>query len=259
MRAKRKGFFAGTSWLKLLRLLPSPTAAWPVEDFAEPVQEDSAAGLMQFNSPMGRFWAPSSDRGPLGSTIIEMLSSVYEYGDAVIKHGDLVFDLGANLGTFSRLAFAKGAAKVVAFEAQAVYQRCLQRTFSREITQGTFELICSPVWSRRTTVRFTGRSMVGHVAADGEEDGVTMESVTLDQVVDALRLPGVDFLKADIEGAERHALEGASGLMRRFRPRGAFCVYHLPDDPEVIGGFLKRVQPGYRVVFETSGRYVYFW
>jgi hypothetical protein len=85
-----------------------------------------------------------------------------------------------------------------------------------------------------------------------------MQTVTLDEVVETLGLQRVDFLKADIEGAERHALMGGGATIRRCRPRVAFCVYHYPDDPEVIGNILRSYQD-YKLVFDSSGRYVYCW
>ncbi len=162
--------------------------------------------------------------------------------------------MGANLGTFTRLAFERGAAKVVAFEPQGVYEECLRRTFSSEIASKRLGIVSSPVWSEKRTVHFAGQGLVGRVA----EEGTTMQSVTLDEIVDRLALPRVDFLKADIEGAERQALLEAAGLIRRWRPRIAFCVYHHPDDPQVIRKLIQGYQP-YKLVFDTSGRYVYAW
>jgi hypothetical protein len=116
-------------------------------------------------------------------------------------------------------------------------------------------LISQPLWSEKRTVHFSGASLVGHIA----DEGILMETVTLDEVVETLGLPEVDFLKADIEGAERHALMGACATITRCRPRVAFCIYHYPDDPEVIARILRSYAPKYKMVFESSGRYVYCW
>jgi hypothetical protein len=63
---------------------------------------------------------------------------------------------------------------------------------------------------------------------------VTVRAVTLDAVVDELKPGHVDFIKMDIEGAERHALAGARRLLAAHKPRLAICIYHAPDDPEVV-------------------------
>ena len=48
--------------------------------------------------------------------------------------------------------------------------------------------------------------------------GPNGECTSIDRIVTALRLPKVDFIKLDIEGAERNALAGTSGTMNAFRP-----------------------------------------
>ncbi len=70
----------------------------------------------------------------------------------------------------------------------------------------------------------------------------------LDDIVSGLHLDRVDFIKMDIEGSERHALRGAEQTLRRFKPRMAICVYHLPDDPKVIPQVVAQAQPAYRIM-----------
>jgi hypothetical protein len=108
LRAKKSGYFTSTSWTRLLSLLPRPTTSWPSKDFAEAVAHDSESGLVEYTSPLGKFWGRAGDHEALADTAIEILSGVYEYGGAVIRSGDIVFDMGCNLGTFTRLALDRG-------------------------------------------------------------------------------------------------------------------------------------------------------
>jgi hypothetical protein len=57
---------------------------------------------------------------------------------------------------------------------------------------------------------------------------------TVDKMVAELSLEHVDYIKLDIEGAERRAIAGAKETIAKFHPRMALCVYHLRDDPEEI-------------------------
>jgi len=71
-------------------------------------------------------------------------------------------------------------------------------------------------------------------------------AVTLDGLRRAGTLADVDFVKLDVEGAELHALRGATELIRERPPRLAVAVYHRPDDLVVIPRLLEDLGPSYR-------------
>ena len=71
---------------------------------------------------------------------------------------------------------------------------------------------------------------------------------TLDKFVEDRKLERVDFIKADIEGAERDMLRGACNTLKTFAPKLAICTYHLPDDPEVLENIILKANPDYTVV-----------
>lgn len=82
-----------------------------------------------------------------------------------------------------------------------------------------------------------------------------MEITTVDAFVSTHNLPRVDFIKADIEGYERHMLEGAQETLKRFAPKLALCTYHLPDDPEVLASLIKQANPAYHIVQKRKKLY----
>jgi hypothetical protein len=53
----------------------------------------------------------------------------------------------------------------------------------------------------------------------------------------------VDFIKMDIEGAERQALRGAQQTVARFRPRLAISLEHTPSDAEEIPTLIRSLWP----------------
>jgi hypothetical protein len=61
----------------------------------------------------------------------------------------------------------------------------------------------------------------------------------------------------DIEGAERHALAGGRDTLRRSQPRMAICIYHAPDDREVIPRVVLAANPRYQL-FMRGGFQAYF-
>jgi hypothetical protein len=72
---------------------------------------------------------------------------------------------------------------------------------------------------------------------------------TLDRFVEENKLERVDFIKADIEGAERDMLRGSSHVLKTFAPKLAICTYHLLDDPEVLEKIIKEANPAYTVKY----------
>jgi hypothetical protein len=70
---------------------------------------------------------------------------------------------------------------------------------------------------------------------------------TLDSFVKEKNLPRVDFIKADIEGAECAMLLGAAETIRKFRPKMALCIYHRAStDHWLVPETLLSICPNYR-------------
>ncbi len=174
----------------------------------------------------------------------------YEWGGAAIEKNDVVFDCGANLGLFSLLAAYRGA-QVYAFEPVRAAREMMERSLALNPDLAHhIEIIPAALGAASGVAEFTvlddtlvGSSMV--LAQPGRKE---CSSVT---TVDAFcqdRGLTVDFIKADIEGAERQMLAGAQETLARDAPDVAICTYHLPDDPVVLSGLLKKGNPAYSLV-----------
>jgi FkbM family methyltransferase len=88
------------------------------------------------------------------------------------------------------------------------------------------------LWSGSKVLFFD--DTLGSASKLSPKGNLKIETVALDEVINSR----VDFIKLDIEGAEYEALKGAEGLIKKYNPAMAVCVYHNQEDfiriPELI-------------------------
>ena len=177
--------------------------------------------------------------------------TVYENDFVSVQEGDVVLDVGGHLGVFTRHALDGGARKVIVFEPEPITAACFRKTFAEDIRAGRVVFLQKAAYEREGMFKFQGTdpdlphswyaSAGARISAQGN---IMVHAVTIDQAV--RNLDAVDFIKMDIEGAERHALQGAVETLSRFQPQLAICVYHREDDPEVVPQIVLAAQPNYQ-------------
>jgi FkbM family methyltransferase len=225
---------------------------WPTDRLAVPRTHDD--DFVEYETPIGTLWFTENYRRYAGLFALEQMRGVYERGAVRINVGDTVVDLGGHIGSFTRYAFTRGARIVIVFEPEPTHIRCLEHCFAHEIAAGRLHLIRAAAWKEKTVLRFQQAGVESRVHESGE---LRVLSVTVDEVANSLQLKQVDFIKADIEGAERVALGGAKETIAKFAPRMVFCTYHLADDPVVIPAIVQRIRR-YDVSFNMGRSQVFF-
>ncbi len=257
---KASGRKQSCPWAKLL------TLPWSVARFEElqrktlkeltAVREDQL-GIQLFNSPTRPFWIKKDgtdlDGKHLLAYIIAEQQWLTEYGQGRgVKAGDIVVDVGAHIGTFGDDALRRGAAKVIMVEPDPVNVECIRRNFQQEIADGRVVLIPEGAWSKADTLNFDiGVANSGTGSLVVKESGARRIKVPVRPLDDMLRSAGidhVDFIKMDIEGAEREALKGAAGVLAKWKPRLMMDSYHLPDDDTVLPAAVAGAYPSYRSI-----------
>ena len=78
-----------------------------------------------------------------------------------------------------------------------------------------------------------------------DADYITVRTTTIDAEARERNLPRLDFIKMDIEGAERDALHGAEHALRTFKPKLAISIYHRVEDYAAIPRYLDGLGLGY--------------
>jgi len=179
-----------------------------------------------------------------------------EYAGAVIHPGDVVFDAGANIGLFSMVA-APRASRVIAFEPLPSVLGMLERAqaLHPNIEIAPFALASAPGEAEFHISQ--GTNTCNSMVMRNGPASCRVRTHSIDAFVEEQGIHRVDFIKADIEGAERDLLAGAQKTLRDFAPRLSICTYHLPDDPEVLEGLVRRANPAY--VIEHQWCKLYAW
>lgn len=189
-----------------------------------------------------------------------MVEGPYELNEDVsVDKDDVVIDCGANIGLFSAIASDKGA-RVYSFEPnEDVIETYLYKTKGY---RGNINIVplalsneCGEMYFDKNTT--TNSSGTGHLVSDAKESDVVVKTTTLDKFVENQGLNRVDFIKADIEGAERDMLKGATNVLREFAPKLSICTYHLPDDKEVLEDIVKSANPNYVIEHRYKKMYGY--
>ena len=215
-------------------------------------QYDQAFDIQLISHPSRNYWIRKGGGYPglnlLGYHIAEQDWLAYRNAGKSVQPGDIVLDCGAHVGTFVSQALSRGAARVIAIDPDPTQVECLRRNFAKEIDEGRVTVVPKGVWSSEGMMTLSigsQHSGVSSLVGEAGEETVEVPVVRIDRLVAELGLARVDFIKLDIEGAEREALRGAVQVLKKYRPRLMIDSYHLPDDNVVLPEIIRGAQPDY--------------
>jgi FkbM family methyltransferase len=211
------------------------------------------AGLALWSTPRGEFWIPDdgSER-ILALLLAQEERNIYGTGEWGVQRGDVVLDVGAYIGTWTRQALARGAKLVVAIEPTPASVECLKRNLAAPIAAGKVIVYPKGIWDYEGTLTLFANSKSGVGNSFVEQNGVTekvdaIPVTTVDKLAAGLRLTQVDFIKADVKGATERLLRGGSGVIQRNRPRIAVSTEEVADDALAISSLVRKIQPAYQM------------
>jgi FkbM family methyltransferase len=215
------------------------------------VRRDST-GFELWDTDHGQIWTTKGDK-ILPFLLAEQEMKIYGTGVRGVQPGDIVLDCGANIGMFTKTALASGARLVVAVEPAPDTLECLRRNLAKEIAQGRVIVYPKGVWDHDD---FLNLAVDEHNAGSNSlvldlnrAKSVRVPLTTIDKLVAELKLERLDFIKMDIEGAEKNALKGARSTLNRFRPHMSISAEHLSDDVEKIPLVVRDIQPTYKLEY----------
>jgi len=167
-----------------------------------------------------------------------------------VREGDVVFDIGANVGFYTLLAsvLVGEGGKVYAFEP---LPRNLSSLKSHMKINGVtnVEIIEAAVADHNGAARFeeSPDPSMSHLSAQG---AVEVRTVSLDDLISRGEIPAPDFIKIDVEGAEASVLRGARDVLEVRNPAILLATHGRPQHQEC---HLLLESLGYRVQVLAEG------
>jgi len=223
-----------------MRLPTNNERHWAMRKAARGYQSGSS-GISGFPRPLGRFriefCSESIDLqcwdGNVAWTFL--LKQYYFDRDGVVIQvapGDIVIDAGACFGD-TALAFAASAGadgRVFAFDIMPGHLEVIRANLaSNPLLARRIEAVEAALSERSDEMLYIhGDGPGAYVNDNPSQQAVTV--TTIDELAAQHKLPRIDFIKMDIEGAEGAALRGAEQSIKRWRPKLAISLYHRPTD-----------------------------
>jgi len=214
--------------------------------------QDDPSGLRQWETPDGKYWLPKGSDAVLPILLAQQELNIYGFPGKPMAPGEVVFDCGAHVGVYTRLALKAGARLVVAIEPSPGNVESLRRNFKDEIAAGRVIVYPKGVWDKEELMPFyqdPDNSAADSFVVRGAKDKVLMHMplTTIDKIAAELKIEHVDLIKMDIKGATVRALQGAAGTLKKSRSRVVISTEEEQDDPKAIAATFDALGMGYRV------------
>jgi FkbM family methyltransferase len=157
-----------------------------------------------------------------------------------VKPGDVVYDIGANVGFYTLLAsvLVGPSGRVVAFEPLPRNLRYLRKHLG---LNGCGNVMVMPVAVSDCAGRAgfdPGDDPSGGALCD--HGAIEVETVALDRLARSKIIPGPDVIKVDVEGGESRALAGGVAMLAREKPL-LFLSIHDREAGDLCQGLLDEI------------------
>ena len=135
-----------------------------------------------------------------------------------IREGSIVYDIGAHVGFYARLASVLVGPKgrVVAFEPLTKNICFLEKHLQLNQCENVV-IVKTAVTEQNGNAFFeeTEKSLTGHLSSKGS---IEVKTVCIDDLVKKGEIPSLDYIKIDVEGAELSVRSGTKFILENYHP-----------------------------------------
>lgn len=107
------------------------------------------------------------------------------------------------------------------------------------------------LWSSNTILQFSDNSDAASSIVNKDNDNITTIMTT--SLDNTLIGANPNYIKMDIEGAEKEAIFGAKDIIAKNSPVLAICCYHKPQDIWELPLIINELNPNYNMYFRIYG------
>lgn len=227
------GLMSNAEWAGWMNKAGDPENLWLLKNFTYPKDEEL----------MMRYFIATT-----------FLLEQYRYKDVVnVSKDDVCIDCGACLGDTAIWMTMQGAKEVHSFEIDKDNIKCLKKTVAERganvkiVQKAVSDQAGGTIYYVRNKENIGG----GTVSSKELPNSYPVEVCTLDNYCRENKIVP-DFIKMDIEGAETSALNGARGVIARYSPKLAICIYHSWEDRFNIPILINEINPNYKMFLKKS-------
>ena len=140
---------------------------------------------------------------------------------SMLKSGNTVLDIGANIGYFTllmaHLVGSKG--RVIAFEPYLpVYSLLQENLLLNNLTWVQAECLAVADVAGEARMQSDQTNPLSFVTHLSEKGDLVVSTTSVDKYLESRKLSGLDFIKIDVEGAEDAVIRGMSRTLGSLRP-----------------------------------------
>jgi len=173
-----------------------------------------------------------------------------------VKEGDVVVDIGGNLGLFSYYSLCKGAKQVYCFEPSPQSYNCIIENFN--IDNLVVEKAAVGSKDGEVTFNINPESSINSsmFVSDKNSQTITCKSINFNNYIENNNIDKINYLKIDCEGAEYEIIESLNEHYLTNNINKICLEYHLNKNGEINTILNKLKKCGFNVNFEYGNNQI---